>query len=289
MKRRMMVSGWCGLGSFAALTLSGAAFGDFIFFTDPSEFFAAIEAQGKVSKGLWDFTPNNVGPGFIGAITDPLNFKTAPGTGIWDSMPLDNIQLQSNLNPQGEGGPNPRSANALAFATAPFFEIKNNILVAGTFVDSFDILSGVPVDADHTAMAFNVVNLAGDRESPIHITVWDESEENAQKHTIDPLGDSDKQFVAILATNDMTIGRVNIYDTGNGAEGISAIEVFVTPGDCPWDLDGNGTVGATDLVLLLVTWGVCAPCINCPADFDHNCTVGASDLLALLVNWGPCP
>ena len=26
-----------------------------------------------------------------------------------------------------------------------------------------------------------------------------------------------------------------------------------------------------------------------PADFDGNGTVGASDLLALLANWGPCP
>ncbi len=31
----------------------------------------------------------------------------------------------------------------------------------------------------------------------------------------------------------------------------------------------------------------CTPA--CPADFDGNGTVGASDLLALLVNWGPCP
>ncbi len=31
----------------------------------------------------------------------------------------------------------------------------------------------------------------------------------------------------------------------------------------------------------------CTPA--CPADFDDNGTVGASDLLALLVNWGPCP
>ena len=56
---------------------------------------------------------------------------------------------------------------------------------------------------------------------------------------------------------------------------------------CPWDLDGNGSVGASDLVSLLVSWGPCKGC--CPADFDGNGTVGASDLLALLVNWGPCP
>ena len=60
---------------------------------------------------------------------------------------------------------------------------------------------------------------------------------------------------------------------------------------CPWDLDENGTVGATDLLSLLVTWGPCQNCQfqDCPADFDENCTVGATDLLALLVNWGPCP
>ncbi|MEE8154218.1 MAG: hypothetical protein V3T53_04575 [Phycisphaerales bacterium] len=28
---------------------------------------------------------------------------------------------------------------------------------------------------------------------------------------------------------------------------------------------------------------------GCPADFDGNGNVGASDLLMLLANWGPCP
>jgi hypothetical protein len=55
---------------------------------------------------------------------------------------------------------------------------------------------------------------------------------------------------------------------------------------CPWDLDNSGTVGAADLLGLLVSWG---PCKGCPADFDGDGSVGASDLLALLVNWGPCP
>ena len=76
MKRRTMVFRSCGLGSFAALALSGAALGDFVFFTDPGEFFAALEAQNKLSDGSWDFDPNNVGPGFIGAFRDPLNYLT---------------------------------------------------------------------------------------------------------------------------------------------------------------------------------------------------------------------
>ncbi|MEE9129754.1 MAG: DUF4350 domain-containing protein [Phycisphaerales bacterium] len=58
---------------------------------------------------------------------------------------------------------------------------------------------------------------------------------------------------------------------------------------CPADLDDNGSVGASDLLSLLVSWGPCPPKADCPADFDGNGTVGASDLLALLANWGPCP
>ncbi|MEE8156236.1 MAG: FG-GAP repeat protein [Phycisphaerales bacterium] len=56
--------------------------------------------------------------------------------------------------------------------------------------------------------------------------------------------------------------------------------------NCPHDLDADGSVGASDLLALLVSWG---PCKGCPADFDDSGTVGASDLLALLANWGPCP
>ncbi len=65
-----------------------------------------------------------------------------------------------------------------------------------------------------------------------------------------------------------------------------AVWVLFLDGICPWDLDGSGSVGASDLLTLLVSWG---PCKGCPADFDGNGTVGASDLLALLANWGPCP
>ncbi len=52
------------------------------------------------------------------------------------------------------------------------------------------------------------------------------------------------------------------------------------------DLDGDGSVGASDLLILLVSWGPCDDCNDCPADIDGNCTVGASDLLILLANWG---
>ncbi len=52
------------------------------------------------------------------------------------------------------------------------------------------------------------------------------------------------------------------------------------------DINGDGIVGASDLLLLLGNWGPCGDCNDCPADLDGNCTVGAADLLILLANWG---
>ncbi|MEE8156343.1 MAG: hypothetical protein V3T53_15420 [Phycisphaerales bacterium] len=54
----------------------------------------------------------------------------------------------------------------------------------------------------------------------------------------------------------------------------------------PGDLDGDGHVGASDLLILLASWGPCEECGACAADFDGNGVVGASDLLILLSNWG---
>ncbi len=78
-----------------------------------------------------------------------------------------------------------------------------------------------------------------------------------------------------------------VWDNDNGTQSGSAY-VFdaAGPSPCPWDLDDDAVVGASDLLALLVSWG---PCKGCSADFDVNGSVGASDLLALLVNWGPCP
>ena len=58
------------------------------------------------------------------------------------------------------------------------------------------------------------------------------------------------------------------------------------PSMCPWDLDGTGRVGVSDLISLLERWGRCE---GCPADFDGDGNVGVSDLVVLLANWGPCP
>lgn len=63
------------------------------------------------------------------------------------------------------------------------------------------------------------------------------------------------------------------------------------PDECepclPADLDSDGLVGVSDLLLLLAQWGVCPPI--CLGDINGDGNVGVPDLLIFLANWGPCP
>ena len=99
-------------------------------------------------------------------------------------------------------------------------------------------------------------------------------------HTYDwtvPDDPDDSVWVRVRMDNAGT----DYYDVSN-----APFSIVPAPGKCPWDLNGCGTVGASDLLALLSSWGKCK---GCPADFDDNGNVGASDLLELLANWGPCP
>ncbi|MDY7107006.1 MAG: dockerin type I domain-containing protein [Planctomycetota bacterium] len=56
--------------------------------------------------------------------------------------------------------------------------------------------------------------------------------------------------------------------------------------DMPGDVDGDGEVDTSDLLLLLAAWGDCPdPPADCPADFNADDRVDTADLLILLANW----
>lgn len=61
--------------------------------------------------------------------------------------------------------------------------------------------------------------------------------------------------------------------------------LFVAREVCVGDIDGDGQVGASDLSLLLGSWG---PNPGSNADFNSDGAVGAPDLAILLGAWGPC-
>ncbi len=79
-------------------------------------------------------------------------------------------------------------------------------------------------------------------------------------------------------------GALDVATPNVGGDNVSVL--FNRCADIPADLDGDGVVGAGDLIILLGSWGLCADCGDCPADLDGDCTVGSTDLIMLLGSWG---
>ena len=168
MVSKRLVVGSLGLAAFgvAALVYAGPP-QEVEFYKDPQQFEERLLELGKVSKGKWDFAAtNSQAPG--GFIFDDPPDVNNPGP--FDSVPLDNITIQSNLSPQGIGGPNPRGPDGLVLINAPAFGLDNTAVGATIFVDSMDIISGPPAGDNHTAMALDIVDLLG--ASSVFISVY---------------------------------------------------------------------------------------------------------------------
>ena len=96
----------------------------------------------------------------------------------------------------------------------------------------------------------------------------------------DLTGDCDLVLLQAMDVNDQGwIVCVAGFDPPTG----STRAVLLTPyGDCREDLDGNGTVGFSDLTILLNAYGDCPVAQICTADITGNCSVGFQDLTDLL-------
>ena len=121
------------------------------------------------------------------------------------------------------------------------------------------------------------------------IDAADNSAVPADETDLDNDGDTSEPIPLDLDGNPRFIDDPFASDTGAGECPIVDIGAYEfqdgTTICCPADLDGDGTIGASDLAELLGSWG---PCPDCPADLDGNGQVGPFDLALLLGAWGPC-
>ena len=258
------------------------------FFDDPLGFFDSLPPT-KTEKFLWTFKPDNIPMGTPPIkILDPLDIFSHPlvAPGVWD-LPdettlwppeVDNVQFSSNINPQGPFAP----GNGMLYfkGPSPDFPLDNNALVAQSIVDgpdtSLTIFSGPPAGDNHTAFQFELVSATPGAVGLFHVTVYDKNDVEIGKHVV-TVFPQQKVFVGLISNDPLiTIGRIDIWDSNGGQEGISAIAAYQDappvgcpgPGDC-CDPAGNGSPGCDNV---LCCDRVCA--INpfcCTVEWDIVC------------------
>lgn len=79
--------------------------------------------------------------------------------------------------------------------------------------------------------------------------------------------------------------RVSIYSV-EADNGRYTQDVAPTSSSCFSDLDGDGSVGISDLLAMLAEYGECA---DCPEDLNGDDYVDGDDLDIVMSNWGACP
>ncbi|MHC5027479.1 MAG: hypothetical protein ACYTGR_12060, partial [Planctomycetota bacterium] len=92
----------------------------------------------------------------------------------------------------------------------------------------------------------------------------------------------------VVTALDINAWRDSDWSGSNAQFGINVVEWLATPspGACPADITGDGTVGLGDLLDLLAAWGSCS---HCPEDINGDGEVDFQDLIVVLSDWGPCP
>ena len=147
---------------------------------------------------------------------------------------------------------------------------------------------GDPIDVWGYGNSENCILDNTQQHSPGFITNIDF---NTYRHTADTTGgNSGSGFMY----NGEIIGIVTHCATGNPnlAQRVdwtplqNAIQELCSciPAAIPGDINNDGTVDVSDLLILIGTWGPCSD--DCPADIDENGVVNVDDLLLLLGNWG---
>lgn len=225
--------------------------------------YAAVDApaaDGSGAASVWRWTGaqwEGVGGGFDGAIFDLAIYQgdlyACGAFSTADGAPALRIARFDGLSWSGLGG----GLNAAAQRMALFDDgAGEQLVVAGDFLQA----DGVAVQR---LAAWDGVGFA-----PL------------------PVGGPDGPVQSLCSYVD-TAGVRRLAVAGEffhfGGELVERVVEIVGPAArVPGDVDGDGTVGPSDLFLLLGNWGA----TNSPVDADGDGAVGPSDLFVLLGNWG---
>ncbi len=260
---------------------------DLQWFGQQDEFEAAMAVQGSVLAGVETFEESMLPVNAIDGLDNPLvgGVPNLPdGFPFPDGLSVLNLTLQSNIDGGDPTEPNP-SASGLGAVSVGFAGAASDSVLASPFYQSLDLIfSG----DDKTAVGFDTLSLMGGGTVDVRVYDTDNVFLGQMSSPADPAG---SHFMGV--SSDVPIGRINVFDPGGGAEGGDNIQIWMEGdlcGECPTDVDGSGDTGASDLAVLLGSWGPCVPGGSCEClDTDSDGVIGAADLAVLLGAWGLCP
>lgn len=81
-------------------------------------------------------------------------------------------------------------------------------------------------------------------------------------------------------------GTLDLIELLDGTLPDADVNGVPDPCQCPGDITGNLVIDVEDLLLVIGSWGTCAP--PCPADTNLDGMVTVEDLLQVILDWGDC-
>ena len=160
-------------------------------------------------------------------------------------------------------------------------------------IELMDRVESVNADVLHILTIDNPTPRKNSKQIVAASVVWANALEGYEGAIIiDPISFLPQDFVDLQGTGKLGDYFANaVHENRFGARVVAdalwdAMEDYLISHPLnPADLDGDGYIGASDLLILLAAWGTDP---GGPPDLDGNGNVGAEDLLSLLADWGPC-
>lgn len=166
------------------------------------------------------------------------------------------------------------------FSNDGYFAVKNGskLTVNGTFSQSSAAETHIHLDA--MRMPPGGVSIKVNGTAAMGGTLRISAEAN--------INNLQGQTLQLISFNS-AIGGYHTINTPPGIEiGFQGTSVVATVIGCPLDLNGDGVVGADDMMAILQQWGNCMAGDDCSGDLNHDGLVNSADITVLMSGWGPC-